>query len=289
MIRCLHCGADSTNGLGLCELCRRLAASIFEMLPVYFRNLARQRRPGRPNGSLGQSGQWLIVRGETQGSKILVVLERVANDLDTWARALTDDRDVSPVEADTETETVVALCAFLESNLTSIATLEWAGQFLRDMAKHEKALRELTESVVPGWYAGTCRQVTGRSMEGDVFVCGADTYVVPGLTWLTCSACGTTTHASDHLPVVLDEAKDWTARPKDIAGALVALLDGETSVQRLYDRIRKWESLGWLASKRRVDAEGDPVGAKLYRLGDVHDLALGRGDAPTRRMRMTTA
>lgn len=288
-IRCLHCGAETSNGLALCELCRRLAESIFEMLPVYFRNLSRQRRPGRPNGTLGTSGTWLIRRGETEGSKVNAALERCANDLDTWARALTDDRDIRPQEGDTEAETVIALCEFLESNLTSIATLEWAGQFLREMARHEKTLRALTESVVPGWYAGACRQVTGRTMEGDVYVCSTDTFVIPGLTWVTCSGCGATTYARDHLDTVLDEAADWTARPKAVAETLVALMDTEPSVPRLYDRIRKWESLGWLPATRRHDADGDPIGPKLYRLGDVFDLAVGRADAPTRAERMTTA
>ena len=106
---------------------------------------------------------------------------------------------------------------------------------------------------------------------------------------VTCGSCGTTTYAKDHLEVILEEARDWTARPKDIAGAIVALVDGEQSVPRLYDRIRKWESLGWVESSRRVDAEGDPRGPKLYRLGDVLDLARGQADAPTRPMRMTSA
>lgn len=289
MIRCLHCGADTSNGLALCELCRRLAESIFAMLPVYFRNLSRQRRPGRPNGTLGTSGEWLIRQGETEGSRVAAALERVANDLDTWARALTDDRDILPNEGDTEAETVVALCVFLETNLTSIATLEWAGQFVRDMARHERTLRALTESIVPGWYAGACRQVTGRTMEGDTFRCGVDLFVVPGLTWVTCHGCGSTTYARDHLDAVLDEAADWTARPKVVAETLVALLDTEASVPRLYDRIRKWESLGWLVASRRLDADGDPIGPKLYRLGDVFKLATGRADAPTREQRMTTA
>lgn len=295
MIRCLHCRAETSNGLALCELCQRLAASIFEMLPVYFLNLSRQRRPGRPNGTLGTSGEWIIRRGETEGSKVAAALERVVNDLDTWARALTDDRDIRPPEGDTEAETFVALCAFLEAHLTSIATLEWAGQFLRDMTRHERILRQLTESVVPGWYAGKCRQVTGRDMEGNVYTCGVDTFVVPGLTWVTCShlvtivdedgkrqtvdtGCGATTYARDHLEFVLEEAREWQARPKAIAEALVALLDSEQSVPRLYDRIRKWESLGWLEGKRRLDEDGDPIGPKHYQFGAVLDLALGRAE-----------
>lgn len=287
-IRCLSCRAETSNGLALCELCRRLAESILEMLPIYFRNLSRQRRPGRPNGSLGTSATWLIRHGETEGSKVAVVLERVANDLDTWARALADDRGVDLAAGDTEAETVVALCLFLEVHLTSIATLEWAGQFLREMARHEKTLRELTESVVPGWYAGTCRHVTGRDMEGNSYDCGTETFVVPGLTWVTCHGCGTTTHARDHLGNVIDEASDWLARPRVLAETLVALMDAEPSVPRLYDRIRKWESLGWLESTRKLDDEGDPIGPKLYRLGDVFELASGARNAPTTQ-RMTTA
>lgn len=292
MTRCLHCGADSTNGLALCELCRRLAASIFEMLPVYYRNLARQRRPGRPNGSLGITNQWLIVRGETEGSRILTVLERVVNDLDTWARALTDDRDILPPEQDTETETVAALCGFLETNLTSVATLEWAGQFLREMARHERTLRELTETVVPGWYAGTCRQVTGRDMEGNVFTCGSDTFVIPGLTWVTCGSCGATTYARDHLEMVLEEARDWVARPMRIAEALVALLDTEQSIPRLYERIKRWgqadrQKITPIIAMRRAHVFDmaterivvglEPVGPARYRFGEVFDMLLASG------------
>jgi hypothetical protein len=234
------------------------------------------------------SGQWLIRRGETEGSKVQTALERAMNDLSTWARALADDRNLDVPSADTEAETATMLCEFLERHLTTIATLEWAGQFLNDMKRHEAALRDLTESVVPGWYAGKCQHITGRTMEGDVHVCGTDLFVVPGLTWVTCSGCGTTSYARDHLDNVIDEAADWIARPKALAETLVALMDTESSVPRLYDRIRKWESLRWLTATRKTDADGDETGPKLYRLGDVFDLATGKSDAPT-RMRMTSA
>ena len=286
---CLSCSAEVTNGLALCEMCRYAAGEWLTYLPVHFRNLARNRQPGRPNGSMGTSGQWLIRRGETDPSLIQQALGRVMNDLTTWARCLADDRSVELPDAASEAETVTALCSLFTDHLTSIATLEWAGQFVRDLRKHERALAALTETAVPGWYAGACRQVTGRDMEGNVYTCGTDTYVIPGLRWLTCSGCGATTAARDHLPLVLEEAREWVARPKALAGALVALLDTEQSIERLYDRIRKWRSLGWLEGTRKLDEDGDPVGPYWYQLGDVLDLVLGNTDAPTRAMRMTTA
>jgi hypothetical protein len=304
-MNCLHCGAPTTNGLALCDLCQRKATTDLEFLPVYFRNLARWR-PGRA-GSRPVPGSRVLYdgerRGDGTGDRISDRLDEAMNTLTTWARALTDDRsfarpltyadavltgDLSDVAAEQLADDPAVrfawLCAAFDHHLTTVATLESCGEFVRNLSRHEATLRSLTETSVPGWYAGTCRR--RLTMED---VCGARTYVVPGLTWVTCHACGTTTYARDHLDAVLDEASDWLARPKPMAEALVALLDSEQSVPRLYDRIRKWESLGWLNGVRRLDVDGDPVGPKRYRLGDVLALALGQADAPTRAVRMTTA
>ena len=43
MIRCLHCAAETSNGLALCDLCRRAAETCLEFIPIYFGNLARWR------------------------------------------------------------------------------------------------------------------------------------------------------------------------------------------------------------------------------------------------------
>lgn len=274
---CLHCGATTSNGLALCELCRRRASDCLEFLPVYFRNLARWKRPGRPNGSLGTTGQWLIRRGDAQVEHIAKALERTSNDLTTWSRTLADDRGVELPDEDTEAATVAALCETLTANLSSVATLEWAGQFLRDMDRHERILRGLTECYVPGWYAGACRR------------CQTATFVMPGLTWVTCGGCGATTFARDHLDAVLSEASDWIARPKRIAEAVVALVDSEDSVSKVYTRIRQWAHQGDIHSFRhttrgydydeaeqRMVVVDEEVGYARYRMGDVLELVLRR-------------
>lgn len=276
-MNCLHCGAETTNGLGLCELARRKIEADLVYLPVYFANLARWSRPARPNGSLGSRGQWMLRRGISDGNRIGRALDEAGADLVGWARMLHDDRDVlPPMEADDEATTMRWLCAHLTDHLTSIGTCEWAGDFAKATGMLEADLRSLTEQVAPGWYAGECKR------------CETPTHVVPGLTWVTCVGCGATTYARDHLEQVLTEARGWVARPKPMAEAVVALIDSELSVQRVHDRIRKWESLGWLESVRALDRDGDPTGPKRYRFGDVLDRLAG-DNVPASRVEGTTA
>ena len=282
---CHHCGAHIDNGLALCELCQRKASTILEYLPIYFRNLARWHRPNRPNGSLGSSGSWLLRRGETTGAdRIGAALDLALTMLLDHAATLTKARyfprpltytdavlrgDVADAEAealiDDPARWVTALCRGFDEHLVSIATLDWCSQFVTDLAEHDVRLCALTETAVPGWYAGACR------------VCSANTYVVPGLTWLTCRRCGTTTAARDHVELVLDEARDWIAPPKRIAEAIVALVDTEQSVPKLHERIKKWQQRERLVGIRRLDSDGDEVGPKRYRLGDVLDVLLVDG------------
>lgn len=285
MTTCLHCGAPTDNGLALCRLSQRKATDALDAIPAYFRNLARWR-PGRA-GARPVPGSRVLYDGEAHDGppdRIVRALENVGNDIAGWARTLADDRGVTIPNTDTEADQIAACCDLLARHLTSVATLEWAGEFVRKLVGHERRLDALTD-VVPGWYAGGCKQV--RTLEGDL--CDVGLYVVPGLMWVTCRACGSTTHAADHLDVVLDEARDWITRPKVLAETLVALLDNEPSVEKLWVRIRKWESLGWITAYRRVDRDGDPAGPKRYRLGDVLDLAVGVADAPTRPKRMTAS
>lgn len=298
MIRCQHCGAETSNGLALCELCQRMASTVFEFLPVYFRNLARWQ-PGRA-GSRPVPGSRVLYDGHVSnggtGDRISDTLDETANALTTWARALTNDRPqlarlldrlsaARAAERVTEAESVAWLCLGFERYLTSISTTDWCGEFVRDLSHHESRLRALTESYVPGWYAGGCRQIAGFDENGAAVRCDSGTYVVPGLTWVTCGACGATTYARDHLEVVLDEARGWVARPMRIAEAIVALVDTEASVPRLHKRISKWGERGpedgGVRTLRRTDSEGDEIGPKRFVFGDVLDRLLAEGATRT--------
>lgn len=306
MIRCLSCGAESSNGLALCDLCRRYLAECLAYLPVYLRNLARWR-PGRA-GSRQVPGSRVLYDGaeHTGTDRIADALDEALTMLLTHARVLAEVRtfprpltlhdavlsgeladEYAEALNDDQARLATLLCEGFEQHLTSIATTDWCGELLREVGEHEARLRRLTETAVPGWYAGACRQVVGFDSEGAAVRCEASTYVVPGLTWVRCGRCGATTAARDHLEVVLDEARGWVARPMRIAEALVALIDTEQSVPRLHKRISKWGERGHIEALRRLDADGDEVGPKRFRLGEVLDRLSAEG--PTRREVRSTA
>ena len=266
-MNCLHCGAETSNGLALCEMSQMKAAGCLEYLPIYFRNLARWR-PGRA-GSRPVPGSRVLYDGETRtgNDRIARALDEIGAKIAGWAESLRDDRGIEIPETDGEVEQVTAVCRLLAEHLTSIATLEWCGAFVNELGEHEETLRNLTETAAPGWYAGGCKH------------CGSGTYVVPGLTWVKCQCCGVTTYARDHLDTILDEARDWIARPKALAEAIVALVDGEQSVPSVHDRIRQWSARGRIEAHRKIDDDGDEVGPKRYRLGDVLDLMLAKARA----------
>ncbi len=266
-MNCLHCGAETSNGLALCEMSQMKVAGCLEYVPIYFRNLARWK-PARA-GSRPVPGSRVLWDGEDRAGsdRIGRALDEVGAKIAGWAVALHDDRGVEIPVADGEVDQVASVCRLLSEHLTTIATLEWCGVFVDELGDHEEVLRKLTETAAPGWYAGGCKH------------CGSGTYVVPGLTWVKCQCCGVTTYARDHLDTILDEARDWVARPKALAEAVVALVDGEQSVPRMVERIKKWAQRDKMPAYRAVDSEGDPIGPKRYRLGDVLDLTLN-ADSP---------
>ena len=282
MIRCLSCGAECTNGLALCDLCRRAVLTYLEFAAVYFRNLARWR-PGRagsrPVPSSREPGS---SRSAAEADRISRALDECGAEMVAHVLHLADDRPgIDLPTSDDEASQFLTLTDLLTAHIVSMSTLDWIGDFVTSMQAMERRLRRLTEDYVPGWYAGSCRQLVGFDDEGAAVRCEVSTYVVPGLTWVTCGGCGTTTYARDHLDVLLHEARAWVAPPKRIAEALVALLDTEQSVSRLHERIKKWEQRGRVTGLRKIDEVGDEVGPKRYRLGEVLDVLLREGQTRT--------
>lgn len=289
---CLHCGATTSNGLALCELCQRKGHTMLEYLPIYFHNLARWR-PGRTgsrkvpgsvvlyDGSLGRAGT---------GDRISDALDDVLRSLIEWGNRLVEHRpqprpltwpdavltndipsDLAEQLVDQPAIHVDTLCVGFTQHLTAIATRDWSADFITALHHHETRLCAFTEALVPGWYAGACRR------------CEVPTYVIPGLTWVTCRGCGSTTYARDHLEVVLDEARHWIARPMRLAEAIVALVDTEQSVPKLHKRISKWgergriQAVDRLGYARELDYAGEKYAPKRYQLGDVIDFLFTEG------------
>lgn len=285
MTICSYCGARVDNGLTLCDLCQRKVTTILEYLPVYFGNLTRWR-PGRA-GSRQVPGSRVLWDGALRvgsGDRISRTLFATDDTLTRWAgkvvtarpylaplyRRLTAARAAERVD---DAQAIAWLCLGFTRHLSAIATLPDAGDFVRDLDRHERRLRTFTETYIPGWYAGSCRH------------CGTDTHVVPGLTWVTCPGCGATSHAADQLDVVLAEARDWVAPPKRLAEAIVALIDTEPSVPALYERIKKWQQRGRLECvdslgyTRELDYAGEKYGPRRSRLGDVLDTLTDQATA----------
>lgn len=258
-MRCHHCTATTDNGLNLCERCQIAATVYLEFLPIYFRNLTRWR-PGRAGSRPVPGSREPITLGITPNDPVSNALDEAGATILEFANRLTT------IDGHDEAHAVHNACRTLTEQLTTVSARAWAGEFMETAAELEHTLRTLTLRVAPGWYAGGCHQ------------CASSTYVIPGLTWVTCGGCGVTTYARDHIATILDEARGWVARPRQIAWTLVALTD-ETSGDKMYDRIRKWASLGLLDPVRRIDPDGDPTGPKMYRLGDVMDLRARMQDA----------
>lgn len=289
-----------TSGLALCSACMSKADVALTYLPVYFRNLDRWQ-PGR-TGARQVPGSRVLFDGDTRGGdRIGRALEETLNALNTWARVLTDDRPYLArlyarlgashrAGSIDDVQAVAWLCRGFDRWLTSVATLGWCGEFVRELDHLEHRLQTLSLDAVPGWYAGACRR------------CGTPTFVLPGVTWVTCRSlvlvsvdengkrtykdvgCGATTYARDHLEVVLDEARSWVAPPKRLAEAVVALIDTEQSVTTLYERIKKWQQRGRiecvdsLGYTRELDYAGERYAPRRSRLGDVLD-ALAEANA----------
>lgn len=254
---CLNCSATITNGLTLCALCQTKATTDLQLIPIYHRNLSRWE-PGRSGGRQVPTSRPPAGERLDGGDQVTQALDDASLMLAGLLLALGVSAD-GLLKVDSEfihasvTPDIVDMCSFLERNMSKLAALPGAGDAVTAIGKAEARLAALTRRVAPGWYAGACRR------------CKKATYVIPGLSWLTCGGCGTTSFARDHLDLIIGEARGWIARPRQLAAAIVALTD-EPSVDQLYESIRNWGKRGHLA-----DHSSHRYSPKTHRLGDVLD------------------
>jgi LSD1 subclass zinc finger protein len=210
-----------------------------------------------------------------------------------WGRMLHEDRGLEFPK-----NFMTAIARHLEQHLRSIATLEWAGEFVRQTLSLERRMRRVIASSKGRWYAGICSAITREELPHDGLscacgchngadypcdidggcgsesptidaeMCDQDLYAEPGASQVRCPKCQTRHSVSQRRSILLAEARETLLPLSVIASACVALLDEEPSVEKFLKRIKKWTDRGEL-----VWSDNDGA-TRLYRVGDVLDLQL---------------
>jgi hypothetical protein len=112
--------------------------------------------------------------------------------------------------------------------------------------------------------------------------CDRGLYGTQGVSWIRCPECGSTQGRRDSLrDNLMREARAELAPVSVVARAVVGLLDSETSVQKLANRIDQWIHRGRLfdLGVRVLVPGGKPQ--RVYRIGDVFDLLGAPKDEPS--------
>lgn len=269
---CLSCQADVTNGLALCERCQHTLRVALVNVAAYFSDVARI-----------QPGQRVKVRSayvSTPPPGTAPPRDPIANALDEvstivfgWCRNLEDDRPGALKALPTTTE---RRCGWLESHVPSIATLEWAGECLREMLDCERSLRRILDRSDTGHYAGVCGNEIGREEtdDGDVVAvtCPRHLYATAGSAWVTCPECGRCWDGEGRREQMIAASREELAPVRVIARIVVELTD-EPSVERLTRRIEKWVERKQLVDYGVRVLDGQP--RRVYRVGDVLRLVTG--------------
>jgi len=273
--KCQGCGADQTNGLSLCGTCRPTLSMALTNAAAFYTDVLRIK-----------PGQRVRVRSAYQSTPppltdvtfdpVTVATCHVDAIVVGWVRNLCDDRPmIGQPPAD-----VVRAMTWLEAHISTIATLEWGGECLREMRECERVLQRLLDKSDTGWHAGVCGNEVGREdVDGESveLLCPRRLYGVQSTAWVRCPECGRTWDAKQRRDVMMAEARDVAAPVTVIARAVVGLLDTETSVERLANRIDQWVKRKRLRSMGVRVIDGRPL--QTYRIGDVFDL-LGADAAP---------
>jgi hypothetical protein len=161
---CDHCGAETTNGLALCQACRAWFLVNCEFIPVYFRNLARWS-PSQASGAkrVRQVAPPMpSMPGSSGRDHIGNVLEEAHTDLIRLTEQLATARPqftriVARISRMEEETFVLLVCALLVKYVDSLTTLSWVKGIVTGISEIETTLRDETERAMPGWYAGACR------------------------------------------------------------------------------------------------------------------------------------
>jgi len=287
------CGAETTNGLSLCQKCRETLSVGFVNVAAFHTDVLRIQ----PGERIKTRSAYVSTPPPSLSAvfdPISDVAAEVDNMLSTWCRALMDDRP----QVKLAPKSAVAQCGWLEAHIPSIATLAWSSALLRDVQAAEKRLQRILDKSDTGWYAGQCGAVLANERVHDAqscicechngyacsdpevcdwevpmfaaVVCERGMYASPGQKYLRCPECGTSHDTDMRRAQMMAEVEGRVAPVSVIARAIVGLVDSETSVERLTNRIDKWVSRKQLHDLGVRVLEGRP--RRVYLLGDVLKL-----------------
>lgn len=268
-LNCRHCSAPSTNGVVLCARCQTTARKALSNISAYHADLFSL--PGRVFGVRGGSR----ISDPTGSAAALSVRDQIDDEaaatkssLVVWMRRLVRDhhRAFYPTE-----DTVDALTRVLVQQLRSIATMEWAGEFIADVLGIEKRLRKTVESNKGLWYAGVCGKVLDPDADPETAeFCTRVLYADPDKDRVFCPVCRTTWPVIERRRILLGAARDEVTNVATIARACAVLLGDQTSQAKLERRIQNWIDRGLIERRGSRDVDGRL--RKVYRLGDVLDM-----------------
>lgn len=262
---CLFCGAVSTNGVVLCSRCQHTAGRALVNVASYHADLFTlpaqafgQRRSNRVSDPTGSAVAYVPTSNPIEDAAAAT-----KSTLVTWVRTLIDDRPGVRWPADN----VDAMAKLLGQQLRSIATLEWAGEFVADVTKIERTLRRVVEANKGRWYAGVCGTVLDPELGT---YCTRVLYADPDAADVRCPVCRTSWPVVERRRILLDLARDEVTNVATIARAIGVLFDGETSQAKLERRIQNWIDRGDIERRGSLDIDGRV--RKVYRVGDVLDM-----------------
>lgn len=266
-LTCQKCTA-ATNGVVLCSRCQHTARRALFNVAAYHADLftlpAQSFGVRRANRVADPTGSAVSLASGTD--PIEDAADSTKTMLTGWLRRVVDTK---PSAFMPNQDTVDVLAKVLTQQLPHIATLDWAGQFVRELLALELRLRRIVEANKGRWYAGVCGTITDPETGA---YCTRVLYADPDEDFVRCPVCRTTWPVKDRRQILLEQARDVETNIAVIARAALALLDGEPSAARLEARIQKWADRGKLERRGHVDLDGHV--RKVYRVGDVLDLLL---------------
>lgn len=269
-MNCLFCSAETTNGLALCARCQQTLSVCLVNVAAYFTDVDRIR-----------PGQRVKVRSTYRSTPppstsprfdpIADALDHVSTIAFGWCQNLEDDR---PGVLGKLPSSTALRCGWLEAYTASIATLEWAGECLKEMLECERTLRRILDRADTGHYVGICGNEIGREETDEgpqPIYCERHLYATDA-SYVTCPECGRSWDAGDRQRVMLEHARAELAPVRVIARVVVQLTD-EASVEKLTRRIEQWVQRGQLPDYGVRVLDGKP--RRVYRIDDVLKLVTG--------------